>query len=329
MLVKDKLQIILITYNREQFLSRTLACLFCEASPVRNFDITILDNHSTDGTKSLVEKYQNTYSNLKYICHNRNIGANANIARAFEIATREYLWVICDDDEYDWSAWDGVEDAINGKHNVICVADFNIPDDKRNDIAYQIHQLGFLPSVIINTSLLSAEAVRNIYDTTVFMFPHLAPIIMYINQGGQIILTPRPLVHFGRLRGDSSFIRGYSGSAIFNRARTMSMIVGFVNVTSNLREPTLARQCFNVIVFGNHYDRVGVYRFFCDIFLHLNGHENDMHIIDLIMQAPFFLGVGIRITHMLSNTFLYSLLSKSFIYGLLRNLYDKYTKTKC
>ena len=329
MAIKDRLQIILITYNRELFLSKTLACLFGDASPIRDFDITILDNHSTDGTKSLVEQYQASRPNLKYICHNRNIGGNANIARAFEIATREYLWVICDDDNYDWTAWNGVENAIEENHKVICVADFNIPSDKRKDTSYLIHQMTFLPSIIINTALLTAEALRNIYDNTIFMFPHLAPIIMHINRGGDIFLAPRPLVHFGKCRADSSFIRGYTEGAIFNRARTMSMIIGFLNVTSNLSNPKLARQCFNVIVFGNHCDRVGLYRFLCDIFLHLNGRKNDMHITDLIMQAPFFLGVGIRITHMLSNTFLHSLLSKSFIYSLLRSLYDKYTKAKC
>ena len=326
MSAKDKLQIILITYNRERYLTETLSTLFSDVSPVKDFDITILDNHSTDGTRALVEKHQSTHPNLKYICHNRNIGGNANIARAFEIATREYLWIICDDDDYDWSAWNGVENAIEENHNVICVADFNIPKDKRTDAAYLIHQMTFLPSVIVSTSLLTAEALRNIYDTTIFMFPHLAPIIMHINQGGKIFLSPRPIVHFGEHRADSSFIRGYLPSSIFNRARTMSMIVGFVNVTSNLNEQSLARQCFNVIVFGDHQFRVGTYRFLSDIFLHLNGHQNDMHITDLTMQAPFLLRIGIRFVHMLSNTFLYPLLTKSIVYRSLRNLYDKCQK---
>ena len=326
MSAKDKLQIVLITYNRERYLSETLSTLFSDASPVKDFDITILDNHSTDGTRALIEKHQSAHPNLKYICHNRNIGGNANIARPFEIATREYLWVICDDDEYDWSAWSDVENAIEESHNAICIADFNIPKDKRNDTAYLIHQMTFLPSIIVNTSLLTDEALRNIYDTAVFLFPHLAPIIMHVNQGGKIFLTPRPLVHFGRHQIDSSFIRGYSANSIFNRARTMSMIVGFVNATSNLNDATLARQCFNVAIFGNHQFRMGTYRFLSDIFLHLNGHKNDMHITDLTMQAPFLLKTEIRIVHFLSNTFLYSLLSDSFFYRILRRLYDKCKK---
>lgn len=323
MSAKDKLQIILITFNREKFLSETLARLFCDTSPVKDFDITILDNHSTDGTSLLVKHYQSSHHNLQYICHNRNIGGNANIARAFEIARREYLWVMCDDDEYDWSAWDEIENAIEENHKVICIADFNIPNDKRKDTSYLIHQMTFLPSIIINTSLLTAEALRNIYDTAVFMFPHLVPIIMHINQGGEIFLSNRPIVHFGTHQADSSFIRGYSASMLFNRARTMSMIIGFVNLTSNLNNPKIARQCFNVILFGNHKFRVGTFRFLSDIFLHLNGRENDMHITDLTMQAPFFLRIGIKVVHFLSNTFLYSLLSDSFVHRALQHIYDK------
>jgi len=326
MSAKDKLQIVLITYNRERHLSETLSTLFSDASPVKYFDITILDNHSTDGTRALVEKHQSTHPNLKYICHNKNIGGNANIARAFEIATREYLWVICDDDEYDWSAWSDVENAIDENHNVICVADFNIPNDKRSDTAYLIHQMGFLPSIIISTSLLSAEAIRNIYDSTIFMLPHLAPIIMHINQGGKIFLSPRPIVHFGEHRADSSFIRGYLPSSIFNRARTMTILVAFANLIANLHDRDLARRCFKVLIYGDHLFKIGTYRFLCDIFLHLNGHKNDMHITDLTMQAPFLLRIGIRFVHMLSNTFLYPLLTKSIVYRILRNLYDKCQK---
>ncbi len=326
MSAKDKLQIILITFNREKFLSETLASLFCGTSPVKDFDITILDNHSTDGTHLLVKRYQSQHHNLQYICHNRNIGGNANIARAFEIARREYLWIICDDDEYNWSAWNEIEDAITKNIKLICVSDFNIPDKKRNDTAYLIHQVTFLPSIIINTSLLSDAAIRNIYDSSVFLFPHLAPVIMHINQGGNIYLTSKPLVHFGRHEVDNSFIRGYEANEVFIRARTMSMIIGFANLISNIENKNLARQCFKVIIYGNHKFRIGTYRFLCDIFLHLNGRQNDMHITDLTGQAPFFLRASIRIVHLLSNTFLHSLLSDSFFYRLLRSLYDRCKK---
>ena len=233
---------------------------------------------------------------------------------------------MCDDDEYDWSAWGEVEKAIENNNKVICVADCYIPNDSRGSTAYLIHQMTFLPSNIFATSLLSSESIRNIYDSTVFMLPHIVPIVMHINQGGEIFLTKKPLVQFGRHEVDNSYIRGYTGHEIFNRARTMTLLVGFSNMVSNLNDRNLAHECFMTFIYGNHQHKIGTYRFLSDIFLHLNGHQNDMHITDLTMQAPFLLRIGIRFVHMLSNTFLYPLLTKSIVYRILRNLYDKCQK---
>ena len=54
MTLKDKLQIILITYNRERALRQTLKCLLDNKSPVREVAIYVLDNKSPDGTKAVV-----------------------------------------------------------------------------------------------------------------------------------------------------------------------------------------------------------------------------------------------------------------------------------
>ena len=74
--------------------------------------ITILDNASTDGTSDLIKEYFKKFPNIVHIRHNRNIGGNANIVRAFESATKEYLWILCDDDFYCWDYWNELEQAI-------------------------------------------------------------------------------------------------------------------------------------------------------------------------------------------------------------------------
>ena len=59
MTLSDVLEIILITYNRERFLKRTFEQIFDnEKSPIKNLEVTILDNNSTDGTSDLIKKYQ-------------------------------------------------------------------------------------------------------------------------------------------------------------------------------------------------------------------------------------------------------------------------------
>jgi GT2 family glycosyltransferase len=51
--IKEKLQIILITYNRQRHLRNTLEALFSMESPVRDLSFTIFDNASDDGTNIL------------------------------------------------------------------------------------------------------------------------------------------------------------------------------------------------------------------------------------------------------------------------------------
>ena len=58
--MKEKLDIVIITYNRKDFLKKTFEQILAENSPIKDFDITILNNASDDGTSELVEEYQHT-----------------------------------------------------------------------------------------------------------------------------------------------------------------------------------------------------------------------------------------------------------------------------
>ena len=124
--LKDTLEIILITYNRKEYLENTLKQIFASSSPLSGLDITILDNKSNDGTSELVQKYSKRYSNIKHVINNRNIGGNANIARAFEIASKKYVWVLCDDDNYDFTHFDEVVEGMKNNVDVILASRYDI-----------------------------------------------------------------------------------------------------------------------------------------------------------------------------------------------------------
>lgn len=56
--IKNKLQIIIITYNRAEKLNKTLIQLLENDSPVKEYNILILDNNSTDNTSDLVKNFR-------------------------------------------------------------------------------------------------------------------------------------------------------------------------------------------------------------------------------------------------------------------------------
>jgi glycosyltransferase involved in cell wall biosynthesis len=94
----QKLEPVLITYNRSADLRRTLNA-FLEAGLI-GIKLHILDNASTDETPSVVVAAQAKWPNLTYHRNQYNIGGNANILRAVEISSSEYSWILGDDDEW-------------------------------------------------------------------------------------------------------------------------------------------------------------------------------------------------------------------------------------
>lgn len=94
--LRNLLTICIPTYNRCSYLKKTLEYL-CD-SPFKDCEIYVLNNASTDDTAKLSESFPNVT-----IINNRfNIGYS-NILRCAEYGTAPYLWIIGDDDEYDFS----------------------------------------------------------------------------------------------------------------------------------------------------------------------------------------------------------------------------------
>jgi glycosyltransferase involved in cell wall biosynthesis len=105
------LDIFVVTYNRAPFLKRTLGYL--AASCLCDFPITVLNNASTDDTTAVVQEAYASLPNLKLITHHANIGANANILRAFDYSRARYTWILCDDDVIDLSQFSDVLHVLN------------------------------------------------------------------------------------------------------------------------------------------------------------------------------------------------------------------------
>ena len=92
------LDIVIPAYNRDSKLSSTLSSLLPQLDDRAR--LIVIDNASTDQTKLVVKQAQLDYPSLgiDYVRNSVNIGANANILRAFEVSSAKWLWVLGDDD---------------------------------------------------------------------------------------------------------------------------------------------------------------------------------------------------------------------------------------
>jgi|GEM_PF-5176208 len=83
-------------YNGEVGLDRTISNLLNQSH--RNLSLIICDNASTDGTRSICEKWQKIDSRVHYYRSDVNIGAAGNYERVLDVAESPYfMWAAHDD----------------------------------------------------------------------------------------------------------------------------------------------------------------------------------------------------------------------------------------
>lgn len=241
MSIKNKLQIYLVTYNRKEKLDRTFKQILSKDSPIQNFDITILDNASTDGTSLLIDEYCKKYSNLKHIRHKINIGANANACRAFELGAscgKEYMWILCDDDYFDFECWMEVEQGIIAGDDIICVYPYPYKEEHNHlKHSYGFCQPGTLYGNIFKTTNICDDVMINMYDSIITMFPQTVLVAKCVNEHKNISVVSKPIVSHGAFayneKNDAnyaSFTRGQTARWFLDNRQKTGILLGFTQV---------------------------------------------------------------------------------------------------
>jgi glycosyltransferase involved in cell wall biosynthesis len=197
------IEIIVITYNRAEKLRATLAAIV----PYRDefSRIMVLDNGSTDETPTVCQTFtpQITYRKNRY-----NIGLEANLLRAWELAEADYLWVLCDDDAYD--NWDRglaeIKQVIRRQSpDLILVAAIH---DSQPQIGASgvgpleglaqtygfFAALSFIPAIIIKTQTFADADFFHGYKNIFNFYSYLAFYGRLLNEGATAYVTQSPLV---------------------------------------------------------------------------------------------------------------------------------------
>ena len=261
MSLKDKLQIILITYNRAKHVQNMLGILLADNSPAKDINILVLDNNSTDNTLKTVKSFQDRYPNVSYHKNPYNLGIGGNIARAMEMANQEYVWILGDDDELHFEAWPDLEEAIAQNKEIIVAARYAIPDGYEKSPIHMIWQMTFISACIFKTSIFSDTTMTNVINNIYTLFPHLVPVVEYINDGkaDKMYALPHALVSNGmKPETDCSYIRGYQNEKLYLKQRSMSWIVGFVDVMIELKNKKMLHKLLPAIhpSWGSFYNHM-------------------------------------------------------------------------
>ncbi len=92
------ISVLIPTYNYAHFLDEAIGSVFDQT--YTNFELIIVDNHSTDNTEEVVGKYLND-PRVAYYRNEKNIGMIGNFNRCLEFAKGTYIKFLLADDKFE------------------------------------------------------------------------------------------------------------------------------------------------------------------------------------------------------------------------------------
>ena len=91
-----KVSVLIPTYNYAHFLDESIQSVLNQT--FTNFELIIVDNHSTDGTEEMIKKYL-TDKRVSYYKNPRNLGLVGNWNQCLIYAKGDYIKYVCADDK--------------------------------------------------------------------------------------------------------------------------------------------------------------------------------------------------------------------------------------
>ena len=221
-------------------------------------------------------EYASRFSNLTVISNNRNIGLSGNIIKPFELASKKWLWVLCDDDDFDWTNWREVEKALEADENAIIMVE-RLTDYNKVTLPVLINEFSFLPSAIYNTAYITASVMQKMYINAYTLFPHLALVCEVVNQGGKIFVPESVIVKqsFALEKDNKQYARGADNKDLHFRQRRFHLFCGFANSFRMLNDKNLRYSCCESFMLGS------TFREAMSFFIKQNGLDTD-NIFDLL-----------------------------------------------
>ena len=98
--MQDLISIIIPSFNHEKFITSTIKSIINQT--FRNLELIIIDDNSTDNTRSAVLSLENEcrkrFTNFKFIKKEQNKGINNSLNTGIDLVNGEFVYIIASDD---------------------------------------------------------------------------------------------------------------------------------------------------------------------------------------------------------------------------------------
>ncbi len=165
-----KLTIIIPCYNCEQTLREAVESCYTQGFSIDEFEIVMVDDGSSDGTRELLEKLSSEYSNVRLFFHEKNKGGGAARNTAVANAKSDVIFCLDSDDILPPQTLSKMLSFLKQKQadGVTIHHSVNFRGDNTNDIDH-IVTMSYVGEQIPFVSLLQKGEIRSgVYQ--VFMF---------------------------------------------------------------------------------------------------------------------------------------------------------------
>lgn len=268
-----ELSFVIPAYNVEKYIERCLDSIYSQGIDQSMFEVIVVDDGSTDGTRSVLDHFQEKHKDLRIISQvNQGVSAARNHGMSF--AQGQYLWFV-DADDYI------VEGALNRLHTIInkekidvlyfnCLAEY--PDGSRRKVLQQPVRKneiitgemalneGFYPTssccALWEKDYLLRENVsfnsKILYgEDSLFVFSAVLPskAILFIEENVYIYCIRKGTVTTSKNEADKILLSKLSDVRVIKKIKELSLNYRDVNPALSI----LAQKQYNKILFGLVY----------------------------------------------------------------------------
>jgi len=116
-----EISILICTYNRADYLPGAITSGLEQSMGPNRYEVLVVDNNSSDGTRAVVERYEQKYSNVRYVVEERQ-GLNFARTRGAQEAKGKYVAYLDDDARAEQTWLERVLEAFERQSpNPVCV----------------------------------------------------------------------------------------------------------------------------------------------------------------------------------------------------------------
>lgn len=137
--MNDFVSVVLPCYNQKKYVGEAIESVLNQTH--KNFELIIIDNASTDGTKEIIKKYEDNYLNIRTIYHEKNVGFQNSINEGFSSSKGNFIAVQNSDDIwYEYKLEEQVRIFRENPEVDIITTDADIIDEKGNKVGRRLSE---------------------------------------------------------------------------------------------------------------------------------------------------------------------------------------------